>query len=549
MNKVNRYILMVCLLQLMLLEKLHSQTLLTYEQKFQTTQKVFEKVFSAMGLLEAKPELILDNKRTSSVAYLKRNKDGSRTLAVEEKAFDICMSFGHQSEHALAFLIGHELGHFRYNHHWGKDFSSSFALADIEDKLTEASEKLGELKYFETQADHSGGVSCYLAGYDIRGIGDPLLRKVYKEYDLPEASAKYPTLTERIAITRQNDSIVSKLISVFEVANYATIAGEYAEALRCYEFILNKGFKSREIYNNAGVVAFLEAVEKTGKEQVKYVYPVELDLDSRLSKTSKGISDEVKRYIDKALEYFGIAIQLDKEYTVGHVNLACTYSLKGETADAQYYAQKAYKLAQAQNNQDQINNASILLAIIADQEQNTAQRDKYIGNAIEGNAGYMAEINKAIFSGQLASAFTYGKKRWSHKIKPPQSPASAGIRNESIEGVVDFSNAMENEEMDEISLQQNRSCFAMNYKNSVVYSIATDDNHELYFQKTGLNYNLSSANEIKIGQTESDLFKAYGIPDQVLNTGYSVFYVYSLARVAFEVKQEKVMGWVVFKRY
>ena len=149
-------------------------------------------------------------------------------------------------------------------------FASSFAIEDIQDEIAEASKKLGELKFYETQADQMGGVYCYLAGYDIAGIGSELLPKIYEAYGLSAENKRYPSLDQRIAITKENDASMKLLINVYEAGTYALLMGEYAEARRCLEHCLNEGFKSREVYNNIGVANFLEAIELIGKEQVIY---------------------------------------------------------------------------------------------------------------------------------------------------------------------------------------------------------------------------------------------------------------------------------------
>ena len=534
--------------------RINAQTPLTYDQKYAILKEVFDNVFMSMGVVDAPPELLLDDKRSSSVAYLKRNKDGSKTLAVEDKAFDICMTFGDRSKEALALLIGHELGHFRYNHQWGKDFSSSFALADIEDKLAEANTKLSELKYFETQADHSGGVSCYLAGYDISGLGEPLLKKIYTEYELPSESPKYPSLKDRISLSQQNDSIIGKLIRVFETGNYAMLVGEYGEAIKCFEFVLNKGFKSREMYNNLGACALLKAIGLIGKEKVKYVYPVEIDVESRIKDAHKGFSDEAKGLLTKAKDYFKIAVQLDKNYSTGYINLACAHSLDGELEDGKYNASKALKILSANNNDPTyLANANIVMAILLDQESKTNDAKNLLSDIIKVSPNYLAEVNLEIIKGKKAEDFTWAKKMTKERLKniklqKDTSTIGNPARKETIAGINDFMKDLEGQELDEIEMNKS-SCYYLDYKNSEIYNLTTTDNHELYFQETTPNYIGQTSQGITFQNAQNKIIAAYGLPDVVYTSRGENIFIYKSINLMIKLCGEKVSGWIVYRRY
>jgi tetratricopeptide (TPR) repeat protein len=534
----------------------NAQRALTHDEKYAVVKEVYDRVFMAMGIVDVQPELVLDDKRESSVAYLKRNKDGSRTLAVEEKAFDICLGFGDRANDALAFLIGHELGHFRYNHQWGKDFASSFALADIEDKLAEANDKLSELKYFETQADHSGGISCFLAGYDIRGLGEPLLKKVYAEYKLPEETPKYPSLKERILLTQQNDSIVGKLIIVFETGNYAMMIDEYPESIKCFEFVLNKGFKSREVYNNLGVCCLLNAMNLAGKENVKYVYPVEIDVESRINGNAKGFSDDVKGLVEKAKNYFTLATQLDKEYSTGYINLACAHSIAGEIEDGKYAAQKALKLMQkAYADQSNHINAYIILAILYDQEKNPREAKATLEQALKITNSYLAEVNLEIIKGKKASDFKFNKKLAKEKLGNDEAAIQGGFPAETIAGITDLQNDAEALNVKEIEMGKS-SCYFVNYKNSVIYNLSTSDGHDLYFQETCNGYEGETVRGRKISDSQNEIIGTYGLPDLAYTTRGSIIFVYKDSHILFNLGSsspfdptERVKSWVIWKRY
>src|SRR5690606_40132336 len=116
-------------------------------------------------------------------------------------------------------------------------------------------------------------------------------------------------------IAKMQDSLVQNFIKVFETGNYAMAIGEYDLAIDCYQNILNNEFTSREIINNIGVAYFLKGIGLAEVDDIKYVYPVELDLESKLnSRGSKGMGDDIKKLFEESVVYFEKAIGYDKSY-------------------------------------------------------------------------------------------------------------------------------------------------------------------------------------------------------------------------------------------
>lgn len=514
---------------------------LTFEEKFAIVDEVYARIYSAMGIREDRPQLVLDKQRARSVAYLKKTKEGGKALAVETKAFDICMSFGaDKGRAALALLIGHELGHFRYNHHWGKDFASSFAMADIE----EANTKLTELKFYETQADQSGGVYCYLAGYDIGGLTEPLFKKIYKEYGLPEEIPKYPSLTQRIEIANQNDSVIKSVIRVYEAGTYALMIGQYDEAKRCLDFAINKGFKSREVYNNAGVSFLLSAMDKIGKETVRYAYPVEIDVEARIRQNTKGFSKEIDAMIKRSVELFKLATDLDPDYFSGYINMACAHSLLKQYEDAEYMATKAKKIAETLVDANGISKTLVIQGIIADQKGDKSKAKSLLKEAGEKNKSYLAEANLAILDGKSIAELKWAKKMARENMREEREVETPAVAvAESIAGISDFATELAGKELEEIVMNDG-SCYFMEVDNSAVYNLTTSAERELYFHKTLPNYEGATGKKVKKGDDSKMVLKKYGFPDVVFNSARETIMVYKTDHMIFLVEDGKVKSWV-----
>lgn len=522
----------------------------TAEEKMAILEKVYTNLYNAMGMNEDRPVLKLDTRRSRSVAYLKKNKDGSKTIAVEEKAFDVCMTLGDDGTNALAFLMAHELGHFRYEHHWGGEFASSFAIADIQDEIAEASKKLGELKFYETQADQMGGIYCYLAGYNIAGIGQKLLPKMYEAYGLPAINKKYPSLDQRIEITEENDKKMKLLINVYEAGTYALLLGEYAEARRCLQHCLNKGFKSREVYNNIGVASFLEAAELIGKDEVIYAYPIELDVESRIQTNSKGFASNVEELLKDAGEKFEQAIRYDPKYATAYLNKACVYSLQKNFEDAEYFGKKALRIAKEHNEPNTAGNALCILGITYHQMGEQEDAEEKLKEGKNDFGSYLCDVNMSVVKGKRLESIEW-IKRPTEGLFEASEPAEGSLdrpKRETLDGIVDFMEDLEGEELEEIKIYKG-SCYYLYLENSKILNLTTVNDEELFFQVCNNGYIGETEKGISIGSETKKIMKRYGSPDIAIPTRSGMLYYFTNPKIVFFTNEGKVERWMVYRMY
>ncbi len=512
---------------------------MTQEEKLTILKEVYLNIYSAMGINDNRPSLQLDTKRSRSVAYLKKNKDGSKTIAVEEKAFDLCFTLGDNAKNALAFLIAHELGHFRYDHHWGNEFASSFAISDIQEEIAEASQKMGELKFYETQADQMGGVYCYLAGYNVEGIGSLLLPKIYAAYNLPEENSRYPSLNQRIEISKQNDEQIKKLIQVYEAGTYALIIGKYEEARKCLEHCLNNGFTSREVFNNIGVANFLEAAALLGHKEVIYAYPIELDVETRIKSANKGFTSNIKELLENASEKFEQAIRFDASYATAYVNKACVFSLLKQLVDAEYFAKKGLQIAQENMETATAGNAICILGIIHHQIGDVKEaKAKLISGKTEYN-NYLCGVNLEVVGGRRIESIEW--------IKPASEMNASEMtqKKETLDGINDFLSNLDGMELDEIALHKG-SCYTLQLSNSSILNLTTSSDEELFFQTCSKNYQGESALGITIGTEIKKVTQKYGTPTIQLATRNGMLLYYAQSKIIFFTSENKVSHWAVY---
>ena len=240
---------------------------------FKTAKEVLDNLKNAKGILPSEaPRLKMYKFRGSGKLASMHLKKGEIHLDIE--TFKLCQEMGSDSLNGLAFLLGHELGHFIHAHggvnHNIEDEGGNNAMRfaavravneefnatrEFEKRMSDALFQYRET-HDEAEADFEGAFLGYLAGYDTREAGKTFLRRAYQKFGI-SSSQGYPSLEERLIIIDKTTADLSKVTPIFELAKYLVSIGQYADAIPLLEQISTK-FESPEIYNNLAVSQVLQ---------------------------------------------------------------------------------------------------------------------------------------------------------------------------------------------------------------------------------------------------------------------------------------------------
>ena len=270
-------------------------------------------------------------------------KDGTPIIKIDQQLINICFSLGKDSINALAFILSHELSHYYRDDNWCMDyakfkFKSNPAIAK---KMKEASKQnIGK----EAIADKEGLLHAGIAGYSSFEVFDKLIDTIYRKYKLQDNLDGYPTKDTRKEINRDARADAQRWLSVFDAGTILIYASKFQEAIDCFTY-LSKKFPSREVFNNLGTAQLLWAINVKPSEAIEYIYPVEIDPQSRLNSTinvSRSIdsSTRFEELLNMALQNFEKAKQIDPKYQKVYVNLACVYDLQGNFDLSSGYSKK-----------------------------------------------------------------------------------------------------------------------------------------------------------------------------------------------------------------
>lgn len=345
------------------------------DQMKSVASEVLNSLKQAKGILPAEAPILSNVYRFRGGGKLASMYLDKGEIHLDSKTYRICRSMGADSLNALAFLLGHELGHF-INKHGGINHNIEEAVPESmtqfaairnvvhtvqsDNSTSEFDRKLNDalIEYREThdeaEADFEGAFLGYLAGYRTVEAGREFLKRAYKNLDIDTSTTGYPTLSERLAIVNKTSRELERLTPIFELSQYLTAIGQFADAIPLLEGVLEK-FQSPEIYNNLGVLQLLHVQTLFKTPLSKYKFPLTLDAEFRaphpqffgrvrtipgghasiadwdldqLPPTAPCELNLIQKRIETAENYFHKAIQGDSEYFLAHLNISIAHTLK-----------------------------------------------------------------------------------------------------------------------------------------------------------------------------------------------------------------------------
>lgn len=467
-------------------------------------------------------------------------------IIMEEKAYDICQEFGKDSLNALAVFLAHELIHCYEKHDWEAHFASQFKDGMDLHKITDNE------KEDEVQADYLGGFLAYQAGFKTFGIMPDFLDKVYTAYGLRDENMEnYPPKAERRAMSEKSAEKLKELTSIFEAGNFLTAIGDYQGGLDYYLMVL-EDFQSREVYNNAGVVSVLSALDDFSDEELKNLdFPIELDMKTRAG-TRDFNKEEREEKLLKAIDLFAKARQLDAFYPPAYLNEGCARAILGiaqkdfsdlEWEDAKGLARRAIRLAKNDAGFSSTPvDAKVLLGILKVLEGKEKEGDALFKEALSENPENIFAKNNLARSSDLGTKKT---------IEDNEVIDDLLFKDIKL-GKTDIKDTIRFDHENLVRLAVKRSPNSLILANVASRGIGGQKvNSITLFHLTDPSYSGLSGKGVKIGDSISTVLEKYGQPDASISLGSGVFLRYLLPEkrgLVFQIDGDnKVRRWGIFK--
>lgn len=496
--------------------------------------KIYNQLVAARGDFRFPvPSLVL-RREVSKVASIDYDR---LEIIIEEKAYQACEPHG---DAAIAFLLGHELTHYYEKHAWRRGFISEFSDLQIAKDLSKLQDQIA----YETEADYLGGFLAYSAGFGLFNKGGEVIKNLYSAYQVKDPIPGYPALHDRMELSKKTNLKLKQLVELFDMANYLSAIGMYAESREYYKYVLMQ-YQSRELYNNLGMSCFLEALTYFKKEELVFQYALQLDLESTASRGEEDMLSIRTKLLKQGIQYFDAAISMDPDYISAYLNKANAYAILGDSIRAKFYAeQEALVLANKKADSKSIGDIKNLLGILKLKEGDPVKAEQLWNESI-ALGGVCASNNLFLLKN--------GKEKSTNKPVDNQIPES--IQGLSLDAIA------ENFEFDRSSMVYldggNRFCQQFVETDSTMsshyfFNKCTKDVNGTYqyilFNKCNSTYNGSSALGIKIGSTLEDIISKYGNPINTIGTSSGELVVYP-SILFISDRDHKVISWINYATY
>lgn len=493
--------------------------------KYQTALAVFQDLVHTQGDYRQKPPILVMNAKHQNIAWM---NPSTASIGLEEKAYDVCQTFGPDSLNAIAILLAHELTHYYQKHDWNRSFANT--NADL--STTRFINSLNESIKQETQADYIGGFLAFSAGYNVYGIMPTLLPSLYEAYGLPDSLEGYPILADRIKMSQNASNQLLKLISVYETAGLLTVLEEYQTAANYYTYIL-QDFQSREVYNNIGINLALAALSYYNKAEMPFVLPLELDQDARLNSLKSIQNDRLlirDRMLKEALVQFERAITLDPNYHTAYVNIISSYILAKSWDDASYWHRKAQKLDSVAAIQQELDLLDATMAAL----QGDSTTAISVFARLAASHYPLGSVNLAILQDKTQQRHS--------DLQRPEAVLMDGIQlNRFLAAPLP---------MEEITLSPQVICGSKQLANSYIrLHYANDGKQYAVVQWAEASSTDRSLKGIGIGSEAKEIIASYGHPPRQLQSTSGLLWVYPGAKLIFSLnKVGHVNGWGTYRK-
>jgi len=522
------------------------------QKKAEISEEIYHKICKTVQDMRQPPTFKFIYNHKGKPYYNAYYSPKNNTINFGEGIYDLARRFGKDSINVVATVMGHEIAHFFKDHGWAHAFGKANPSSEIKKNVSQSMYNSEDRARMEAEADYFGGIFGYLTGYNTLSVGAEFFDTLYTALKIPDETFGYPTRKDRMSIYDNSQEMLEKLIPVFKTANMLNLIRRYEQASMCYDHII-KTFPSREIYNNAGVALAQEAISLYTPEELQFVYPFGLDLDTRLDNAGRRSAGETKeakraRLLKEAVQKFEKAIDIDEDYAAAYINLALASTLIEEHDMAIGYANKAIK--KAKESKLLVANATIAQGIAHARKGDKKEAKQAFKAAEEGNA-LLAEANlDAVTNNVFAKLF---KKKPVEEIEGEEENID-GIGIEALEFLYE-----DRKKFDRVFLrpktEDQPATLLINAKEKEFDAavVATRDlNFKVSldgFLMTKKGYQGETVRGIKIGDTVEQIKEKYGDPTRMIGGIQGNYLFYEKTGIIFLVDaQQKLQSWMIYGR-
>jgi tetratricopeptide (TPR) repeat protein len=485
-------------------------------------------------------------------------------------------------------VLAHEIAHQLKDDFWHMRFFQAIDSMEASGGACEGCRELAsrtdDSSAKEMQADENAIVYSTMAGFDARAIVGEEHESFFQEWAaamstgrlMQEANGTHPSPAQRAQAVRTRLNAVLENLEAFELGVLFLEAGMNGEAALSFRAFLPH-FPAREVYNNLAVAHYRVALDL----YILHIGPPTFAIDviadpssiAAYSLRDGETPPEFDRHITRAIEYFGNAVSQDPEYLPAYLGLAASLILNDRPIDARAKLEqglreagevpalfnalgaafsadgsheRAAKQFQTALDVDPEFDLAIFnlaqLAVIRDEDN---KADRRFGEFLEHRSvGYWAEIARENLAGDSAAGpGDFSLADFTAFGKPDQK-----VSKEAIGGVEPGFY------VDEVPTEWGTPTQAAVHAREMPYIIHRYPNglvlvhfeDEIVLISSTADYRGESGAGLRSGSKSGAVLEEYRSPGATLMVGDRAIWRYDGPSIAFRIRDDRVLSWLVF---
>jgi tetratricopeptide (TPR) repeat protein len=561
------------------------------DARVERAQAIFKRVLDAAGSKPGVvPRLLVIKQDPFGISLPIAIPDG--WVIISKGTLDICYRDHEHGDDRLAFVLAHEIAHQLRDDFWHMQFFTALETLSegkaehhkhLEEEIRSRLSATDELWAKELQADERGIIYAAMAGFnpdavvvvnrEINFFNEWVETLTPQRLGPMYQSPSHPSPRHRAAVVQARLHQVIRNIDVFNLGLQFYQAGDYARAIRAFEHFLEY-FPSREVYHNLAASHHqlaLRYYRQWKPHELPFQLSMSIDPVTRASHLrTRGLNVRLQSpemrfrdHIDKAIAFYETAIALDPAYSLSYNNLGCARILTQDAFKAIGTLKDALKLRP--NDPQVLNNLGVAF-FVAELAQ-PAQRHlalarqfapQYaaplfnLGKIAQAEGRYPEAHNFWRAYGSLDATSAWLKELQRQGVKGLTTAPAAGAPAFAREQVLGLSvGTFEDEIPAKLGLPPSIRTIPLAEEPLRVarypHGLVTLSQEQEIVMIIALEaYEGKSAGGIAIGSPQHELLKHYRTPSRSLAMTQGESWVYDDQGIAFQLREGKVVSWLLF---
>ncbi len=544
---------------------------------------VFKHILQAAGNRPGvEPRLLVIEENPLNISLPVSIPDG--WIILSRKVLDVCYKDKQYGSDRLAFVLAHEVTHQLENDFWHMKFFQTIGASRSSNKkiareLQDIARQSNKIRAKELRADELGIIYAMMAGYDVNTIVGKNADSTFFDEWLaalnPErlgnhnTNSTHPSARQRATAVRARLEQVADKGDLFSMGLLFYQAGDFRRAIQSFDRF-KKYYPGREVYLNLGASYHKLAMQyyrhrAKGKGILPLKTSIAIDPLNRASKiANRSVDDssrEFKDAIGHAISNYKKTLSLDPENIIAYNNIASAYILLGQPYKAISHLQDAEQIQP--NHALMLNNMGVAFHMA----NNPQTANKYLNKAKHQGMknNYVTPLyNIGVIAHQNGNS-EKAKQNWHEYLSKDNDSAWARLVNKTMGHKLKSSTTSHSQReklaglevgtyVEEIPVSWGKqptkavrlgsSPFRLTRYPNGVTTLA--ESSEVRILTTQAGFSGKTTRGIGIGNSEQDVLRKYGSPEQTYLSTRGKSLAYLSEGITIQTADGKVTGWILF---